>query len=85
MPLHTIRADLDYGTAQAQTTYGIIGIKVWIFKGEILGNSEHTTALHNATSSESEKRKISKKSILTLSDVDLKSTSNNDKTTSPDE
>ena len=35
VPLHTLRADIDYGTARAQTTYGIIGIKVWIFKGEI--------------------------------------------------
>ena len=37
VPLHTFRADIDYGTAEALTTYGIIGIKVWIFKGEILG------------------------------------------------
>ena len=34
VPLHTLRADIDYGVARAQTTYGIIGIKVWIFKGE---------------------------------------------------
>ena len=36
VPLHTLRADIDYGTAEAKTTYGVIGIKVWIFKGEIL-------------------------------------------------
>lgn len=36
VPLHTIRADIDYGTAEALTTYGIIGVKVWIYKGEIL-------------------------------------------------
>lgn len=36
IPLHTLRADIDYGVAQARTTYGIIGIKVWIFGGEIL-------------------------------------------------
>ena len=36
VPLHTLRADIDYGFAQAKTQYGIIGIKVWIFKGEIL-------------------------------------------------
>ena len=36
VPLHTLRADIDYGFAEAKTTYGIIGIKVWIFKGEIL-------------------------------------------------
>ncbi|MFU8804151.1 MAG: 30S ribosomal protein S3 [Bradymonadaceae bacterium] len=38
VPLHTIRADIDYGVAEAKTTYGIIGVKVWIFKGEILDN-----------------------------------------------
>lgn len=36
VPLHTLRADIDYGFAQATTTYGVIGIKVWIFKGEIV-------------------------------------------------
>lgn len=40
VPLHTLRADIDYATAEASTTYGIIGVKVWIFKGEILGNEE---------------------------------------------
>ena len=36
MPLQTLRADIDYGFAIAKTTYGVIGVKVWIFKGEIL-------------------------------------------------
>ena len=36
VPLHTLRADLDYGTAEALTTYGIIGVKVWLYKGEIM-------------------------------------------------
>jgi small subunit ribosomal protein S3 len=36
VPLHTLRADVDYGFAEARTTYGIIGVKVWIFKGEVL-------------------------------------------------
>jgi len=40
VPLHTLRADIDYATAEAATTYGIIGIKVWIFKGEILDLDE---------------------------------------------
>lgn len=35
VPLHTLRADIDYGTARANTTYGVIGVKVWIFKGEL--------------------------------------------------
>ncbi|TDJ67690.1 MAG: 30S ribosomal protein S3, partial [Proteobacteria bacterium] len=36
VPLHTLRADIDYGLAEANTTYGVIGVKVWIFKGEIV-------------------------------------------------
>jgi len=40
VPLHTLRADIDYGFAEANTTYGIIGIKVWIFKGEIFEKPE---------------------------------------------
>jgi small subunit ribosomal protein S3 len=39
VPLHTLRADIDYGFAQATTTYGVIGIKVWIFKGEMIKSS----------------------------------------------
>jgi len=38
VPLHTLRADIDYGTAEADTTYGICGVKVWIYKGEILAH-----------------------------------------------
>jgi len=38
VPLHTLRADIDYGTAEAKTTYGICGVKVWIFKGEIMAH-----------------------------------------------
>lgn len=37
VPLHTLRADIDYATAEAKTTYGILGVKVWIFKGEVIG------------------------------------------------
>ncbi|MCP5146000.1 MAG: 30S ribosomal protein S3 [Gammaproteobacteria bacterium] len=39
VPLHTLRADIDYGFAEARTTYGIIGVKVWIFKGEVLSHA----------------------------------------------
>ena len=42
MPLHTLRADIDYGFAEAQTTYGVIGVKVWIFKGEVLPEARST-------------------------------------------
>ncbi len=44
VPLHTLRADIDYGTAEAQTTYGKIGIKVWVFKGERFSTAEQETA-----------------------------------------
>ena len=42
VPLHTLRADIDYGLAESLTTYGIIGVKVWIFKGEVLSDAEKT-------------------------------------------
>jgi small subunit ribosomal protein S3 len=45
VPLHTLRADIDYGTAEAKTTYGIIGIKVWIFKGEVFDMDDHAASL----------------------------------------
>jgi len=44
VPLHTLRADIDYGVAEAKTTYGIIGVKVWVFNGEKLGVSEAASA-----------------------------------------
>ena len=40
VPLHTLRADIDYGTSEAQTTYGIIGVKVWVYKGDTLGRTD---------------------------------------------
>lgn len=43
VPLHTLRADIDYATAEALTTYGILGVKVWIFKGEVLGQREESS------------------------------------------
>lgn len=41
VPLHTLRADIDYGTAEALTTFGIIGVKIWIYKGDILEHDPH--------------------------------------------
>ncbi|MCP5245256.1 MAG: 30S ribosomal protein S3 [Burkholderiales bacterium] len=63
VPLHTLRADLDYATSEAQTTYGIIGIKVWIFKGEMLSkdNNAHLSS-HNTL--DVEKKRNSKKDKL---------------------
>jgi small subunit ribosomal protein S3 len=48
VPLHTLRADIDYGTAIAKTTYGVIGIKCWIFKGEILEGQAAASARASA-------------------------------------
>jgi small subunit ribosomal protein S3 len=44
VPLHTLRADIDYGVSEAKTTYGVIGFKVWVFKGETLGKGEQPAA-----------------------------------------
>ncbi len=51
VPLHTLRADIDYSTAEAATTYGIIGVKVWIFKGEVIGDVVETEAAPKKKSS----------------------------------
>jgi small subunit ribosomal protein S3 len=47
LPLHTLRADIDYGFSQAYTTYGVIGVKVWIYKGEVLEGSSRRNSLRN--------------------------------------
>ena len=44
VPLHTMRADIDYGTSEAKTTYGIIGVKVWVYKGDTLGRNDAPVA-----------------------------------------
>src|SRR6202008_2322457 len=44
VPLHTMRAEIDYGTSEAKTSYGVIGIKVWVFKGEIMQKSDQPVA-----------------------------------------
>ncbi|MEE8280815.1 MAG: 30S ribosomal protein S3 [Gammaproteobacteria bacterium] len=44
VPLHTLRADIDYGLAEAMTTYGVIGVKVWIFKGEVFDSPQDAAA-----------------------------------------
>ena len=48
VPLHTLRADIDYGFAEARTTYGVIGVKVWIFKGEVFDKPEAAPAAAEA-------------------------------------
>ena len=53
VPLHTLRADIDYGTAEAETAYGICGVKVWIFKGEILDHDPMASERRNVEAQES--------------------------------
>jgi len=43
LPLHTLRADIEYGFSEARTTYGVIGVKVWIYKGEIFAQKKRET------------------------------------------
>ena len=60
VPLHTLKADIDYGFAEANTTYGIIGVKVWIYKGEILSRSDNL--LQNSEEANEEKPRSRKPS-----------------------
>ncbi|MCK5898423.1 MAG: 30S ribosomal protein S3 [Methylococcales bacterium] len=57
VPLHTLRADIDYGTAEANTTYGIIGIKIWIFKGEVFDIDARSVVADSAGSKKTVERK----------------------------
>ena len=57
VPLHTLRADIDYATSEALTTYGIIGVKVWVFKGEVLDRNEQSTFAPEVSAAEEPARK----------------------------
>jgi small subunit ribosomal protein S3 len=52
VPLHTLRADIDYGTSEAKTTYGVIGVKVWVYKGDTLGRNDAPVAMEPKTEEE---------------------------------
>lgn len=60
VPLHTLRADIDYGTSEAKTTYGIIGIKVWVFKGETMSRNEAPVITPDAIPAEEPAKKARK-------------------------
>jgi small subunit ribosomal protein S3 len=57
VPLQTLRADIDYGTAEARTTYGIIGVKTWVFHGEIVGGKQRRAATIPRPRQDAEKRR----------------------------
>jgi small subunit ribosomal protein S3 len=65
VPLHTLRADIDYGFSEAKTTYGIIGVKVLVFKGEILGRGEQPVAAPVPEQAERKPRKPGVKNAAT--------------------
>ncbi len=60
VPLHTLRADIDYGTSEAKTTYGIIGIKVWVFKGETMARNEQPAVAPEGAPAEEPAKKLRK-------------------------
>ena len=64
VPLHTLRAEIDYGTSEAKTTYGIIGIKVWVFKGETMARNEQLAAAPEAAPAEEPAKKMRNPSII---------------------
>ncbi len=57
VPLQTLRADIDYGTAEASTTYGIIGVKAWVFHGEIVGDKQRRAAVVPRPKTDDDKKK----------------------------
>jgi small subunit ribosomal protein S3 len=60
VPLHTLRADIDYGTSEAKTTYGVIGIKVWVFKGETVVRNEAAAVVAPEAPADDAARKVRK-------------------------
>jgi small subunit ribosomal protein S3 len=56
VPLHTLRADIDYGTSEAKTTYGVIGVKVWVYKGDTLGRNDAPGAKMAETPADEERK-----------------------------
>ena len=61
VPLHTLRADIDYGFSEAKTTYGVIGIKVWVFKGIVMAQNEQPVIAPAAAAPATEPEKPARK------------------------
>lgn len=69
VPLHTLRADIDYGTSEAKTTYGVTGIKVWVFKGEMLAKNEQPVASPEAPADDRKVRRPAAKPAAPRADA----------------
>ncbi|QWE16715.1 30S ribosomal protein S3 [Polynucleobacter sp. AP-Nino-20-G2] len=61
VPLHTLKADIDYATSEAETTYGIIGVKVWVYKGDTLGRGADATVVAEPAAEEKKPRRAPSK------------------------
>jgi small subunit ribosomal protein S3 len=72
VPLHTLRADIDYGVSEAKTTYGVIGVKVWVYKGEVLAKSEQPARPTAPVADEAPVTKTMKKPPLKAEGSDTK-------------
>ena len=70
VPLHTMRADIDYATSEALTTYGLIGVKVWVFKGEVLNRNEQGSPAVDASSADDVAKKPRRLAKPVLGDAD---------------
>jgi small subunit ribosomal protein S3 len=71
VPLHTLRADIDYGFGEAKTTYGVIGIKVWVYKGETVGKSEQPATVPGAAPEEAPPPKKVRKAPAPMAKVEV--------------
>ncbi|OUW03448.1 MAG: 30S ribosomal protein S3 [Betaproteobacteria bacterium TMED156] len=79
VPLHTLKADIDYGFAEANTTYGIIGVKVWIYKGELISRNDPVINSQEEVVEEKERKKkpVSRKKVMSKTDVKTSKSGNN--------
>jgi len=78
VPLHTLRADIDYGFSEAKTTYGVIGVKVWVYKGEVQARQEQSSTQVVPTAEEVP-------AVKTIKKTSLRAASSDDKTDSGEE
>ena len=80
VPLHTLRADIDYGFGEAKTTYGVIGIKVWVYKGETVGKAEQAATVPGSAPEEVPVPKKVRKSAAATTRTDAAATKNEGET-----
>ena len=81
VPLHTLRADIDYGFSEAKTTYGVIGIKVWVYKGEVAGKGDQPAAppIPSATEERAAAKRVKKPAVSATARMETAATSGDSK------